>query len=175
MSPPKSHSFSGLEPELQLRPSKSCSSSTASGTWPFGDTNRAGRMGQEKLLGLQFPAQRAFKVEEGAGSRRARPKEAQGRPSQGRWRGPGSRRPAGPLASVSCCSLVSGAGDGPPLCSQSNSSNSEHLLRTRPCAESPRVACFHSGQWGSSGKHPHSPHFTKTQRGEVTGLKVYDF
>lgn len=35
-------------------------------------------------MGLQFPAQRAFKVEEGAGSGRARPKEAQGQPSQGK-------------------------------------------------------------------------------------------
>lgn len=33
-------------------------------------------------MGLQFLAQRAFKVEERAGSQRARPKEAQGSPAR---------------------------------------------------------------------------------------------
>lgn len=62
-------------------------------------------------MGLQFPVQRTFKVEEGQAQ--GSPRVAQ--PGEVGWvpgRGPGSRRPAGPLASLSCCSLASGTGMG---------------------------------------------------------------
>lgn len=69
---------------------------------------------RERLMGRQFPAQRAFKVEEGAGSSGA----AQPREGVGFLAAPGPHRPAGVLASVSCCSLVSGAETGVLVSSQ---------------------------------------------------------
>ena len=123
-------------------------------------------------MGFQFPAQRAFKVEEGAGSPGA------ARPGEGVefLAAPGSRRPAGALASVSCCCLVSGSRDRgsglqPALCPRSsNSNNNEHLLST--CCGPGVVLRFYtyhlvhlkSIKWGDSWKYLHFPHFTKAQR-----------
>lgn len=45
--------------------------------------DRAGDVGKGKAHGASVLTQRDFKVEEGAGSQRARPKEARGSPARG--------------------------------------------------------------------------------------------
>lgn len=141
------------------------------GTWHLAETpiDQGGWGSEINAHGASVPDSKTFKVEEKAGSLRARLKEAQGRPSQAKWGGIPSLGPGhvGQLAPwpVSCCSLVSGGRDRgsglwPALCSQSN--NKEHSLRT--CV-GPGALRFYT---------PRAPRFGKTERAsEVPALAPF--
>lgn len=151
------------------------------GTWPSGDTDKAGGMGKGKAPGASVPTQKDLQ----SGGRGWKPEgQAQGspwltQPGEVGWVpvcGPGSRRPAGTLASVSCCFLISGGRDRgpglwPALYSQSNNNNSKYSLGTF-CVSGIvlRFYMYHLMlldciKCCNSMKCLHYPHFTKAQRG----------
>lgn len=81
VTPPNSHSSSGLDLELKVRPSKCGSLPAADGTWPFGDTDLTG-MGKGKAHGVSVPSSKGLQ----SGGRGWKPR---GGPARGRGGVPG--------------------------------------------------------------------------------------